>query len=138
MQVPKRWERRARTLEQKVLGVEDEDLRLAVAFLLEALADAEDPCAIAVFMSGDGGKFALKGFHIDQELGQAVISRVGEDALAQAVHWLREELRGSDLAWMAWLFHRIELEGRPAARFIEGREGIVWDLQEKTVARRRR
>lgn len=137
MRAPTRWERRARSLQERVLAIEDEGVRFTVALILEALNDPEDDCCFAVFASQQ--ELHIEGFAMEEDIGTALVERVGEETMQAAVRWLQDELRGGDPAWTAWVLHRVKVPSHPGMQeVVSARDGVVYDIEKRKITWKRK
>lgn len=137
MKAPARWERQALAFRDRVQGIQDEGVRLAVAVILEALNDGEDDCGFAVFAPSKD--LHVEGFALDEDLVEAICARVGEATMRAAVQWLQGELAGQDHAWVAWLLHRVKVPSHPGMQeIVSHRDGVIYDIQKKSITKRLR
>lgn len=135
MKAPTRWERRARSFQEQVLAIEDDGVRLAVAFLLEALNDPEEDCGFAVF--APERELRIDGFLLEEDISAALKARVGPDVVLAASRWLKAELRGGDPAWAAWVLHRVRVPSHPGMQeIVSPTDGLIYDIEKKKITKK--
>lgn len=126
------WEPAEREFAASVEQIEDEDLRLAVAFLLSAAHDeGRDPLVRAILDDPPDSQhvdlFAVEA--IDGDIDRALLARFGRKLLTDACTWLKHAVNGKCPAFACWIFRRTAR--RPHQRrqldYFVGDSGIAWD-----------
>jgi hypothetical protein len=137
MQVPRRWERRAKSFLQQVMAIEDGELRFAVGVFLEALNDGEDDCAVAIFAPET--ELRIAGINLDADIHAALAERTSPETVLQAAGWIQDTLQGGCPAYTAWLLKRVEVANVPEGMTeIVSSDGLVWDLEQRRLVRKQR
>jgi hypothetical protein len=125
------WKRIAEELQREVLQIEDPVLKLAVAALIDTLADGDDTGAFLLQRHERG--FRLLHIWIDQDVMQILRDRCGDQVIADATEWLCERIMDKPITWLSWALGPLDIKGDLRAPLRISVDNIVYSFRERRL-----
>lgn len=129
----KRW---SNQILEDVRAINDSKLQLAVAFMLDALAD-EDECGRFVLSDVPGtNQLRLDQIELDNDIFQAAIREFGREGLDSARRWFQDWIKENSppIWWIGWRFERVDIgDVSPRPMQIEADYVVYCFQQRRTI-----
>ena len=135
-QTKSRWVHAAKVIQDTILDIKKPELRVAVAHMVEAIANREGAFVLENAPSG----FNVKELELDDEPLDAILEAIDgdEEVLDEAYDWLVGLMKGMNAPFIAWAFGPLRIagpvvnhQGQRLQQFAANR--IVYSLDEQAI-----
>ena len=136
-QTKTRWVDAAKVIQDAILGIEEEPLRVAVANMVDAIAKHEGAYVLESAPSG----FNVKEIELDDEAIDRILDLLdgNEDVLDEAYDWIVGLMKGMSAPFIAWAFGPLSIpkeitnhQGQRLTEFASHR--IVYSIRKQAIS----